>query len=243
VIAANMMMTPAHRWRSRLGLMALRPLLADVLSELPGAQEVDEPGTEDRHISSDAVARIRIGPEAEPVLTRSPSPPAPRRRAPARRRGRALTSTTSPSRSSSGTMVAAWAASETACASPSKPSPIAAASGPTSPARSTSAAPAAPRARRGSRARARPAQHVAEHGNAPEPAGARRRVAEVGQSGAHRHWVGVVAVVDDRNSARQAHPVTASWAEQEIDAAARAARRRHARRRPRPADWSADAPG
>src|SRR6185437_1898924 len=122
---------PAHRRRARLGLMALRPLLADVLAELAVAQEVDElraqeqahqqrggagdqhpPGCRAGHASSSLAPRAR----------QTSSRPTPRD---------ALTSTTSPGASSSGTMVAASAASETACVSPWKRSAIDAASGPT----------------------------------------------------------------------------------------------------------------
>ena len=55
---------PAHGRRARLGLVCLRPLLADVLADLEGAQPLDHPGPEDQDQEERRQARHR-GPERD----------------------------------------------------------------------------------------------------------------------------------------------------------------------------------
>ena len=209
-------------------------------------------GARNRHISSDAVPAIRTRPEIDPVVDAATgsraagahaTPASSARHTTSRPTPReALTSTTSPGASSSGSSAAAASASATGSPPPSKRSAIAAASGPTVTSTSTPASSAV---------RAdlvvEPAlvgtelEHVAEHRDARRCRRGRCR-GEVVERGAHRHRVGVVAVVDQRARRRAAPPAARARRELELDAAAGDARRSRARRRPRRAGCGADAP-
>ena len=59
--------------------------------------------------------------------------------------------------------------------------------------------------------------HVAEHGDAAAGCGR----GEVVEGGTHRHWVGVVAVVDDRDLPRDLDPLAAQLGELDLDATVR----------------------
>ncbi len=65
-------------------------------------------------------------------------------------------------------------------------------------------------------------EHVAEHRDAAGPAGAcGRGRGEIVEGGAHRHRVGVVAVIDQQDVVRELTPLTAAGAEDEVDVPAR----------------------
>ena len=162
-------------------------------------------GLRNRHISSDAVPAIRIGPEAEPIscvrasraervadelepdaqraldqhevalagAARARSPPPRRRRRPAAPRRRTL-GDRGGQRPDRHQQVDPGLVGQLA------------------------------RARRGRHASVGPElEHVAEHGDAPRGAGARGGRGEVAEGGAHRHRVGVVAAIDDRDPSGQ----------------------------------------
>src|SRR5262249_20053478 len=130
---------PAHRRRTRLGLVPFGALLTDVLTEFAVAQEIDEPRAEEQAHQQRGRSRdqhrtgcgphqtARASANNAPQTSFSPTPSEP------------FTSTTSPCWRSSATIAAASAASATGCDSPSKASAIAAASGPTVISRSTPA--------------------------------------------------------------------------------------------------------
>src|SRR6185312_3772692 len=140
----------AHRRRSRLRVMALRPLLADVLPELALADERDElraqedadeqrGGPRDQHAPHQRAASsaAAVAPSSAASAATTTSRPTPRE---------AFTSTVSPARTSFGTSVAACAASARTCSSRASPnaSAIPRLRGPTATSRSTPLAAACP---------------------------------------------------------------------------------------------------
>ena len=194
--------------------MAFRTLLADVLPELARADERDElraqedadqqrGGPRDQHAAHQPASAACASASA------TASRPTPRE---------AFTSTASPARTSLGTSVAACAASATTCDSPANASAVARLRSPTATS-SVHAARGRVRADLGVEARLlRPElEHVAEHRDAARLAGGRGEVVE---GRAHGHRVGVVAVVDDGDTALQAPALAAPSAERDRHRAA-----------------------
>ena len=182
------------------------PSCADVLAELPVAQERDELRREEDADEQRGGARDQDLCPRLALPGHRLRPPAPRRTASRPTPREPLTSTVSPARASSGSIDAASAASATAWPSPSIGVEHAAASGPTVSRRSTSAL-ARVRADLGvERPLLRPQfEHVAEHGDAAPGSGHGQLV----ESGPHRHRIGVVAVVDDGDAVREVDPFAA----------------------------------
>ena len=215
---------PAHRRRARLGVVLLRPVLADVLAELALAQERDElRRQEDAHEQGRGPRDQDLAHQpaacSASVTTSSPTPREP------------LTSTTSPAEHELGQQRGGLAGvgdrvrlavelvehRGRARARPSR-----AGRPPPRPRRRRSRGGA--RARRG---RARACRR------APPRGGPRLVRGEIVEGGAHGERVGVVAVVDDDGPDPERHALAPHRGEADVDRAARRARRSPARRRPR----------
>ena len=194
-------------------MVALGALLADELAELAVAQERDELRRQEDADEQRRRARDEDLAHQAPAAARMPaetaSRPTPRD---------ALTSTVSPGRTSSrrerrrgrgvgdGVHLAAVARAHVRRERPDGDQDL-------------DAAVARVRADLGVEAQLVGAEleHVAEHGDAAPGRGR----AEIVEGGAHRHRVGVVAVVDDDDGPRQLDPLAAQRAERDLERAAR----------------------
>ena len=193
---------PAHRRRAGLGVVLLRPLLADVLAELARAQERDElrrqedayeqgRGPRDQHLAHQPAAC------SASVTISSPTPRDP------------LTSTTSPAPTSSGSSAAASPASSSACDSPSNS--LEHRGG----ARAHRHQQLDPGGRRVGADLAvvlvlggAELEHVAQDRHAAALGMLR---GEIVKGGAHGERVGVVAVVDDEGPDPERHALARAW--------------------------------
>ena len=239
-------MHAAHRRRARLLEVPLRAVLADVLAELALAQELDElraqedadqqrGGAADENPAHSALPRARRRP------ARACTAAARRRLRPQRDRdaleadpARALDAARCrPSRSSAGEQLGRRPRRRPA-REPRRRTPraISAASGPTVTSSSTPRSRACSPISRCRRRLVGPElEHVAEHRDPARRGG----LGEVVERGAHRHRVGVVAVVDQRPRRRAACTRCAAHRREATSSAPAGvtperARRRHARR-------------
>ena len=201
---------PAHRGRARLLVVALGPLLADELAELAVAQEADEARRQEDadeqggHPRDEDLAHQAASASRACATTSRPTP------------RDALTSTVSPSRSRPGTSAAAARGVAGVLGGPAE----AVAHVTREVADGDEQVDAG-----GARVRADLAvpaallgpelEHVAEHGDAAPGRGH----AEVVECGAHRHRVGVVAVVHDDDPARELDPLPAHVRQRHVDLA------------------------
>ena len=222
-IAVKMMIPPIVGVPG-LGVVALRPLLADVLAELALAQERDE-------LRRQEDADQQRGGARDQDLTHGPAPP---RRSPGRSRARPSRARRRPGatsrRDERGRLGRVGGDVRPRRRTPRASPPTAARR---RPARQRRTTPRSAPISRCASSSPGPSSSMSPSTATRRPVGRLR--GEIVERGAHGERVGVVAVVDDDDARRQRHVLAAQRAEGHVDAARTARRRRPAPPPPRPA--------